>query len=150
TPRANSIPSRRPAASRSNARGFFLPLLTIGPFGRGTKIRTVRYSSGRSRHQVKPQIYLPEVVVAGEDVGQAEVLHDDHGREVDEGDGGLVVVLLPHGPRPAELVGGEVHQLVGPGVGRSQNGIDEGLGVGGTNRVVQIADRFTQNEIRRG
>jgi hypothetical protein len=53
--------------------------------------------------QLEAEVDLPEMVVAGEDVHDAEVLHDDHAREIDEGYVRLVVILLAHLPGAAEL-----------------------------------------------
>jgi hypothetical protein len=78
--------------------------------------------------QPKAQIDLLEMGIPREDVLNAEVLHDHHAGEIDEGDVRLVVVLLPHLPGPAELVRGNADQLVGSRVNIGQNGVNKALG----------------------
>lgn len=51
--------------------------------------------------QPKTQVDLLEMRVAREDVGDSEILHDNHGREIDKGNVGLVGVLLPELPGTA-------------------------------------------------
>jgi hypothetical protein len=48
---------------------------------------------------------MKKVGVAGEDLDDAQVPHDDHRREIDEGDVRLVVILLAQRPGAAELIG---------------------------------------------
>jgi hypothetical protein len=55
--------------------------------------------------QSEPQIHLPEMIVAGENVRDAEVLHDDHAGEIDEGNVRLIVILLAQVPGAAKLLG---------------------------------------------
>ena len=46
------------------------------------------------RHDTKAEPDLLEMGIAGEDLGDRQILHDDHGGEIDEGDAWLVVILL--------------------------------------------------------
>ena len=50
--------------------------------------------------------------VAGENVSNSQVLHDDHRREIDEGNIRLVVVFLAQFPGAAELLRGNVDEEV--------------------------------------
>ncbi len=60
------------------------------------------------RVQPEAQVYVLEMMVSGEDVNDAEVLHDDHAGEIDEGDVWLIVILLPLTPGAAELLSRDV------------------------------------------
>ena len=51
---------------------------------------------------------MKKVSVCGEDLDDAQVLHDDHRREIDAGDVRLVLILLSHFPGAAELIGRDV------------------------------------------
>jgi hypothetical protein len=62
--------------------------------------------------QVKAQVDLPEMRVAGEGVGNFEVLHDYHAREIDKGDVWLIAVLLPQLPGAVELLRRDVHEQI--------------------------------------
>jgi len=56
------------------------------------------------RHDTKAEPDLLEVGITGQDLGDRQILHDDHGGEIDEGDAWLVVILLAQLPGAAELV----------------------------------------------
>ncbi len=47
--------------------------------------------------QAKAEVDLPEMIIACENVYDAEILQDDHAGEIDEGYVRLVLVLLPQG-----------------------------------------------------
>ena len=55
------------------------------------------------RVELKAEVDLLEMGITGEDVHDPEVLHDHHAGEIDEGDVGLIVVLLPQLPGVDEL-----------------------------------------------
>jgi hypothetical protein len=55
--------------------------------------------------QLEPEVDLPEMIVAREDVHDPQVLHDDRTGEIDEGDIRLVVILLANLLGAAELLG---------------------------------------------
>jgi len=59
-------------------------------------------------------VHLLEMGVARENVVDAEVLHDDHTGEIDEGNVRLVVVLLPHPPGQLEVLRGNMHKSQTP------------------------------------
>jgi hypothetical protein len=62
------------------------------------------------------KVYLLEIIVTREYVRDAEVLHDYHAREIDEGDVQFIVVLLPHLPGAAKLLRRDVDQQIFAGV----------------------------------
>jgi hypothetical protein len=70
--------------------------------------------------QAKAQVHLLEVSITREDVANAEVLHDDHAGEIDEGDIRLVVIALTQFPSAAKLGRGNVDQQMRAGVGPSR------------------------------
>jgi len=85
--------------------------------------------------------------VAGENVRNPQVLHDDHRREIDEGDIRLVVVFLAQFPGAAELVRGNVDENMRTRVGSGQQSVDGRLGLGRRADFVQVVDQLIQNEI---
>jgi hypothetical protein len=80
--------------------------------------------------QLKPQVDLPEMRIAREDVGDLEILHDYHAREIDKGDVRLILVFLPQLPGVAELLGGDVDKQVRTRVDICQNRVDKTLSPG--------------------
>src|SRR6266436_4947988 len=49
-----------------------------------------------SREELETEVHLAEMGVAGEHLGDTEILHYDHRGEIDEGDVRLVAVFQPH------------------------------------------------------
>ena len=97
---------------------------------------------------MEPKADLPEVGVAGKDIRDAQVLHDDNGGEIDEGNIRLVVVFLPQVPGPAELLRGNVDEHLRACVGPGQQGVDGRLGLRCRTDLVQVVDKLVQDEIR--
>jgi hypothetical protein len=77
--------------------------------------------------QLKPQVHLPEMRIAAEDLRDLEILHDHHACEIDKGDVWLIVVLLPQLPSAAELRRRNVDQQVLPGIHGREQGINKAL-----------------------
>jgi len=75
--------------------------------------------------------------VAGEDIGDAEILHHDHAGEIDKGNVWLIVVLLPHLPGAAELIGRNVQEEIIARVYFGQKRPDVALCSGNGARPVQ-------------
>jgi hypothetical protein len=55
------------------------------------------------RVHLKPEIDLPEMIVARENARDAEFLHDHDAGEIDEGDIRFVLIFLAHVPGTAKL-----------------------------------------------
>jgi len=75
--------------------------------------------------QLEAQTDLGEVVVTGENLGDPQVLHDDHRGEVDEGDVRLVVIALPHLPSLVKLTRRNMDKPVPPTSKRLQQIADK-------------------------
>src|SRR5438132_1302746 len=84
----------------------------------------------RLGQQPKAQVHLAKVGVAGEDVSDAQVLHDDHRGEISKGDVRLVVIFLPHLPRALELSWRDMDELRAPCSGLGKQAGNEGTSLG--------------------
>jgi hypothetical protein len=69
------------------------------------------------------------MAVSREYFDNPELLHNDHGGEIDKGDVRFVVILLPHLPGLAKLLRADMHQLIRAYVSGAQKRIDEGISI---------------------
>ncbi len=74
--------------------------------------------------QSEAEIDVLEMRIAGENVGDAKILHHDHAGEINEGDVGFVVILLPQLPSVAELLWRDMHQHMRARVGPGQQSVN--------------------------
>ena len=68
------------------------------------------------RIQFKSQIDLLKMGIAGENIRDAKILHDDHAGEIDEGDVRLIVVAQPKIVGPTKSIGRDYLEPMASGV----------------------------------
>src|SRR5437899_1872972 len=78
-----------------------------------------------SGEKLKAEVHLAEMGVAGEHLRDAEILHDDHRREIDEGDVWLVAVFQPHLVSLVELFRGNEDEPMPAGLDRLEQIVRE-------------------------
>lgn len=87
--------------------------------------------------------------VTREYVRDSQIAHDDKRREINKRNVWLVLVFLAQFPSLAKLLGRDMDETVCPIIGRTQQVVDESLGLIGRQCGVEVRDELAQYKVGR-